>query len=232
MKLYDKLIETVTSALPEKADKVWAYAPSDAAVQGDKNSIIFSNEAAYELGAMGKSSVCSVLFTSADINDETVLFGKDITEINSDSSFAHIVIVSLNDREEFKFEELKDIEFSIYHFYPEDYKARISPVGCKETVRVSKKAKEKGLSFRNIGAGYIAEFKKDPLVKNVKIIFSTTDDVDFGKLSATARKANAVTKTLASDFEDLDGGCGSCSMKPLCDEIEGFKELHMNKKKN
>lgn len=232
MNLYDKLIDDIFSKLPPKADKIWKYDFSHEAKPGEKNAIIFRNETAFELGSAGKSSVCSVLFTSAeDFNDEVLLFGKDINETDTDTSFAHFVIVSLNEQDEFKFEQLKEIEFSVYRIYPEGYNVRISPVGGKETVRVSKNAKESGLSFENIGCSYIREFKKNPLVKSVKVIFATLDSIDFKALSITAKKANAVTKTLASDFENFDVGCESCSMKPLCDEIEGFRELHFNKKK-
>lgn len=232
MNLYDKLIDSITSKLPENPDKIWKYNSSNEAKPGDKNAIIFRNETAFELGSSGKKSVCSVLFTSTgDFGDEIVLFGKDIQDIESDMAFAHFVIVNLNEQDEFKFEELKDIEFSVYRISPQGYQVRVSPVGGKEVVRISKKAKESGLSFENIGCSYISEFKKNPLVKNVKVIFSTLDSLDFKDLSVTAKKVNAVTKTLTSDFENLDAGCDSCSMKPLCDEIEGFKELHFNKKK-
>lgn len=232
MKLYDKLIDDILSELPPKEDEKWEYNSSHEATQGDKNAIIFRNETAFELGSAGKNSVCSVLFTTKDFSDEIILFGEDISKLNEDTSFAHFVIVSLREQEEFKFEELKEIEFSLYRIYPEGYNVRISPVGGKETVRISKKASEGNLSFENIGCSYIKEFKKNPLVKNVRVIFSTLDTVDFKALSTSAKKVNAVTKTLSSDFENLDISCESCSMKPLCDEIEGFKELHFKKKKS
>lgn len=233
MKLYDKLIENVLCQLPEKADKNWKYNPSHKAEDGDKSAIIFRNETAFELGSAGKKSLCSVLFTSDDnLQDEILLFGKDISEIESDTSFAHIVIVSLHEKDEFKYEELKDIEFSIYRVYPKGYNARISPSEGKETVRVSKRAKQNGLSFENVGCSYITEFKKNPLVKNVKVIFITLDSFNIKILSSSAKKAAAITRTLASDFENLGLSCADCIMKPVCDEIDGLRELHFKKKNN
>lgn len=233
MKLYDKLIENIYSVLPCKADKYWDYSPAREAKPGDKNTVIFRNEAAFELGAAEKSSVCSVLFTSSEeITDSVLLYGRDIPEINGDSPFAHFVIVSLYDREEFRYEELKEIEFSVYRLHPEGYGVRISPLGGRETVRVAEKARAAGLSFENIGNSCITEFKKDPLVKNVRVIFSTLEDIDYKSLCVTAKKAGAVTKTLASDFFSPDLSCEACAMKPLCDEIDGLRELHFSRKNN
>ena len=231
MELYDKLISGIYEKLPVKADKIQRYGPSLAAEKGDKNAVIFRDETAFELGAERTNSVCSVLFTSREVADEVLLYGKDIAEIASNPPLAHFVVVSLDGQRELKYEELKEIEFSLYRICPRGYGVRISPAGGREVVRVSKQAKADGLSFINVGCSYIEEFRKNPLVKNVRVIFSTRDDTDYAALSLIAKKANAVTKALASGFENLNAGCGGCAMKPVCDEIDGLRELHLGKTK-
>ena len=65
---------------------------------------------------------------------------------------------------------------------------------------------------------------------NVRVIF-VTKDVDFKALHATAKKIEDVTKTMNTILEGMpeDLDCASCSFKPVCDEVEGLKELHFGK---
>jgi len=235
MKLYDKQIQTVNSLLANMKPKKWLLDNNKCADVCDKDTIIFRDETAYELGSMEKKSVCSVLFTDSDnVKDEIFLYGKDITEIKNNSSFSHIVIVGLdnfNRESEFEYEELKDIEFSIYRLSLKGYYTRISPVGEREQVRISKEAVNNNLSFENIGNSVISEFKKNPLVQSVKVIFITEDNFDYKTMSLTAHKVTAITKTLTTKFGNLKLDCSNCSMKPICDEVEGLRELHFSKEK-
>ena len=58
-----------------------------------------------------------------------------------------------------------------------------------------------------------------------------TKNVDFKTLHDTAKKIDDVTKTMNTILEGMpeDLDCASCSFKPVCDEVEGLKELHFGK---
>ena len=41
-----------------------------------------------------------------------------------------------------------------------------------------------------------------------------------------AKKCNAAASTLSHIMEGLPTDCSICSLKGICDEVEGMKELH------
>ena len=184
------------------------------------------------MGALGKGSANYVLFTSSSelVNkDQVILYGPDMGQIKGDCDFARIVLLRvgvLDDDDEAVYRTLKDIEFAKYHVYPEGYMVRMSPESSREQVRVSKKALGKGISFRSVGASYVAEYKKDANVLNATVIFITDPKADYAALQAAAKKASAVTGTLTHILEGLPTDCSICALKDICDEVEGMKELH------
>ena len=99
------------------------------------------------------------------------------------------------------------------------------------TFRVGKKALQNGLSFENIGCGFIAAYKKDPLVKAVRVLFITQRDFDYKTTAALCSKANAVTESLNKILEGLEISCDTCELKSVCDEVEGLRQLHFGKEK-
>ena len=103
---------------------------------------------------------------------------------------------------------------------------RISPENYREQVRVSKQAIHHGISFRNIGASYIKEYKKNVNVLNAKVIFVTASGMDYTGMKDTAKKAGNITNTLTTILEGIPTDCSICSLKGICDEVEGMKELH------
>ena len=193
---------------------------------------MLQRDAAYELGALGKGSANYVLFTSSSElvdKDQVILYGPDMGQIKGDCDFARIVLLRvglLDDDDEAVYRTLKDIEFAKYHVYPEGYMVRMSPESSREQVRVSKKALGKGISFRSVGASYVAEYKKDANVLNATVIFITDPKADYAALQAAAKKASAVTGTLTHILEGLPTDCSICALKDICDEVEGMKELH------
>ena len=106
-------------------------------------------------------------------------------------------------------------------------------VADEETFRclaACKKAIKKGISFYKVGCDFIRQYKKNPNITNVRVIF-ITKNVDFKTLHDTAKKIDDVTKTMNTILEGMpeDLDCASCSFKPVCDEVEGLKELHFGK---
>lgn len=230
MKIYNGQIEKAEKLLKPLPFRKFQFNAADCRENGEKSTVIFRNETAFELGSMGKQSVCSVMFSDENrVKDEVLLYGKDIGELNSDSSFAHIVTVGLDSslsEEDFLYEELKDIEFAVFRISPVGYCVTLSPMSGREQVRVSKKAVENGLSFYNIGCSYIEEFKKNPMVKSISVCFVTDPDFDYRAMKLIADGVNKITGALTSRFKNTELDCASCSMKAICDEVEGLRELH------
>ena len=232
MDLYNSLINDTRAQLEGLSAKVWNYAPADCWADTGASELVLQRDAAYEMGALGKGSANYVLFTSSSElvdKDQVILYGPDMGQIKGDCDFARIVLLRvgvLDDDDEAVYRTLKDIEFAKYHVYPEGYMVRMSPESSREQVRVSKKALGKGISFRSVGASYVAEYKKDANVLNATVIFITDPKADYAALQAAAKKASAVTGTLTHILEGLPTDCSICALKDICDEVEGMKELH------
>ena len=232
MELYNSLINDTRAQLEGLSAKVWDYAPSDCWADTGASELVLQRDAVYEMGALGKGSANYVLFTSSSElvdKDQVILYGPDMGQIKGDCDFARIVLLRvgvLDDDDEAVYRTLKDIEFAKYHVYPEGYMVRMSPESSREQVRVSKKALGKGISFRSVGASYVAEYKKDANVLNATVIFITDPKADYAALQAAAKKASAVTGTLTHILEGLPTDCSICALKDICDEVEGMKELH------
>ena len=232
MELYNSLINDTRAQLEGLSAKVWDYSPADCWRDVGSSELVLQRDAAYEMGAMGKGSANYVLFTSSSelVNkDQVILYGPDMGQLKGDCDFARIVLLRvgvLDDDDEAVYRTLKDIEFAKYHVYPEGYMVRMSPESSREQIRVSKKALAKGISFRSVGASYVAEYKKDANVLNATVIFITDPRADYASLQAAAKKASAVTGTLTHILEGLPTDCSICALKDICDEVEGMKELH------
>ena len=232
MELYNSLINDTRAQLEGLSAKVWNYAPADCWADTGASELVLQRDAAYEMGALGKGSANYVLFTSSSElvdKDQVILYGPDMGQIKGDCDFARIVLLRvgvLDDDDEAVYRTLKDIEFAKYHVYPEGYMVRMSPESSREQIRVSKKALAKGISFRSVGASYVAEYKKDANVLNATVIFITDPRADYASLQAAAKKASTVTGTLTHILEGLPTDCSICALKDICDEVEGMKELH------
>ena len=232
MELYNSLINDTHAQLEGLSARVWDYSPADCWTDVGSSELVLQRDAAYEMGAMGKGSANYVLFTSSSelVNkDQVILYGPDMGQLKGDCDFARIVLLRvgvLDDDDEAVYRTLKDIEFAKYHVYPEGYMVRMSPESSREQIRVSKKALAKGISFRSVGASYVAEYKKDANVLNATVIFVTDPKADYASLQAAAKKASAVTGTLTHILEGLPTDCSICALKDICDEVEGMKELH------
>ena len=163
---------------------------------------------------------------------------RDLNRITGSVSFARIVIVKVNildgegeEDTEPLFRAIQDIDFVKYHVYPKGYMIRSSSDSFREQVRVSKEAVRKGINFEQVGNSYIAQFRKNPDVLAVKLIFATVDDADYAEMKKDARKVRDITKTLSKILEGMATDCHSCSLREICDEVEGLKELHFGKEK-
>ena len=240
MELYNSIIEKVNGHLGSSAPKKYAYNPDKTWEDVGGNQLIMMKESAYELGGDNKPAVNYACISSDDYvtEDEIWVYGKDLNEISGSVSFARIVLVKVDSLKgegeedtEPLFRAIQDIDFVKYHVYPKGYMIRSSSDSFREQVRVSKDAVRKGISFERVGNSYIKEYKKNPNVLAVRVIFATVDDADYAEMRKDAKKVRDITKTLSKILEGMATDCHSCSLKEICDEVEGLKELHFGKEK-
>ncbi len=237
MKLYDSLIDTTMEELSKVSERRSLYSGTRAWKCHKDSEFIMQRDASVELGGSGLPSVNYTCVTTSGkvTEDEILVYGKEISEIKGDTAFARIVILETTDLGEDKDQEkafaaIRNLEFVRYHVFPEGYMVRVSSQSNQEQVRISKDALKKGISFSSVGAAYISKYKALEQVRNVRVIFITDKEL-VEKLLPNADKVDAITKTLTHILDGLPTDCGHCSMKPVCDEVEGMRELHLGKKK-
>lgn len=241
MDLYNSIIKQTEALTGASAPKKFKYDPAKAWHDGGVSELVMLRDAAFELGENNQPAVnysCVTTDASLVSEDEVVLIGPDLTEMRSGTPFARIALVLVDELKTGKdeddtepvFRAIQNIDFVKYHVFPEGYMVRTSSENMREQVRVSKAAISKGISFERVGCDYIKQFKKDPNVKAVKLFFITAPDADYKAMAANAKSVHDITMTLSKILEGMPTDCGSCNLKPICDEVEGLKELHFGKK--
>lgn len=236
MKLYDSIIKETDSILSEKEGSSYEFDRSRVWKDHGESELIMRRDAAFELGGPGMPSVNYTCVTTSGLisKDEVYVYGPDLNEIRADVPFAKIVFLETEDLgesedEEKAYDTIRNIEFVRYHVFPVGYMVRVSAQSNEEQVRVSKKVAAAGIRFAYVGAAYIKKYLAIPEVKKVRIIF-ITDMQLVEKLKPYAGKVDGITRTLTHILDGLPTDCGHCSMKPICDEVEGMRELHLGKK--
>lgn len=223
MDFFNSLIQDTNILLEKFPQKYFEYNQNSAWADIGYHQVILQRDTAYELNGTGFN-----LVTTQDINDEIVIIGEDLNNIRSDCKFARISLVQIEETadEQKAYNLIRKIEYVKYHYFPDGYMIRTSSRSHKEAVRVSKKAIKEGISFEKVGNLLINKYKENPAVKGVKVIFVTEKGVDYKTLSALAEKNNQITETLNHIMNSVNFDCSTCNLKPICDEVEGMKELH------
>lgn len=236
MKLYDSIIKTTQDALEKAEGARYPYDRTRVWKDRGESELIMLRDTAFELGGPPQPSVNYTCVTTSGLisDDEILVCGPDLTEIRKDVPFARIVFLETEDlgeseNEEKAYDAIRSIEFVRYHVFPAGYMVRVSAQVNEEQVRVSKKAVKAGIRFLYVGGTYIRKYKALPGVKHVRVIF-ITDPALVEELKPMAGKVDAITKTLTHILDGLPTDCGHCSMKSVCDEVEGMRELHLGKK--
>ena len=237
MELYNALIRGARGLYEAAPPQRWDYREADAWTDSGESELVMLRDAAFELGGSGCPSAnftCATSDAGLVPRDEILLYGRDLPELTGDVSFARLVFLQvdevLGEDDEATFQAIRDMEFVKYHVFPKGYMVRISSESNREQVRLSRDALRGGVSFRRIGASYIRAYHKNPHVKRVQVVVLTGHPA-IAELAQTAKKVDDITKTLTHILEGLPTDCGSCSLKPICDEVEGMREMHFGKAK-
>jgi len=233
MKIYDDIILETEQLFASREPRVFAYEPKNTAALGEKNELILVREAAFELGEGSLPSVSFTVVTDSEkllSADQTLLFGKDLLELSADAPFARITILCTDDLEENgeqgAYGIIKNIDMKKCDISPKGYMMRAAALSNREQVRVSKSAIKAGLSFEHVGNLFISKYKENRHVKAVTVIFVTLPDAPYAELDRLAQRSADITKALNHILADIKIECRACEWKPVCDEVEGMKEMH------
>jgi len=241
MELYDNVIRQLYSLLEKEMPRRYGYDPESCWPEADEFELIMTRDAAFELGGSSLPTANCTCVTSDDSlidKDEVLVYGRELGEIIGDVPYARIAILRVGDGldnagddSEATFRAIQDIDFVKYHVFPKGFMARTSALSNNEQVRIGKQAVRDGISFERIGDTFIRHYRQNPNVLNVRMIFITSADAEYKEIRRCARNVGDITKTLSKIMEGMPTDCHSCSLKPICDEVEGMKELHFGKAK-
>ena len=240
MQLYDNVIRDVFARLSQLPARSYAYSPAKAWKDKGESELVMLRDEAFELGGDNKPAVnfsCVTTDSSFVDQDEVIVIGRDLTEIGSSVPFARLAFLLIEEIEvqdgdtEPLFRAVQDMDFVKYHVFPDGYMVRTSSENNREQVRISKAAKRASISFERVGCDYISKYKQDPHIKAVKLVFLTDPSADYKALAKDAKTVHDITLTLSKILEGMPTDCNSCNLKPICDEVEGMKELHFGKNK-
>lgn len=223
MEIFDSLIKEVSELIEPYSKTEYSFEKENSWEDVGHNQVILQKETLFELDGVGFN-----LLTSSHIDDSVMVIGKDLQDLKKNSKFARICFIEFCEAEDIQktYNLIRKIEYTKYHFFPDGYMIRTSSKAHKESVRVSKNAVKKGISFQKIGNLLISKFKENPAVKGVKVVFVTEDAVDFSFLESLSRKNHEITETLNQVMNNLTFDCDTCNLKAICDEVEGMRELH------
>lgn len=242
MELYNPIIRSVAELVKDFPARVSPYNPANAWADTGAFELVMLRDAAFELGGDDKPAVnFTCVTTGHDLveRDEIAVIGPDLPQLRASTPYARIALLRVGDIEsddesdtEQAFRAIQDMDFVKYHVFPQGFMIRTSSENHREQVRISKDALRRGMTFEKVGCDFIRQYKQNPNILAVKMLFITDPNVDYGALKKHARQVYDITMSLTKILEGMPTDCGSCQLKPICDEVEGMKELHFGKEKH
>ncbi len=227
MEFFDSLISQALELTQGLSEIKYGYDPCDIWQDAGSNQVILQRDTAFELSGTGFN-----LVTSAPVEDGISVIGSELSAIRDNCRFTRITFIQIDepDEQQKTYNLIRKIEYVKYHYFPDGYMIRTASRSHKEAVRVSKTALKQGISFKKVGNLLINKYKENPAVKGVRVIFITSPEADHKKFEAMAEKSNGITETLNHVMNSVNFDCDTCNLKPICDEVEGMRELHFKNK--
>lgn len=233
MKLYDETIKEWLKILDSLQGRELDVKKGEDWKDIGNANMILRSDMAYELGGNHLPALSGMTLT-ADTSlvprDEVLLYGKDLGEIHEDTPYARLAVLRVKENSMGEgnalYQAIRKMEYTKYHLNPEGFMMRISAASQREMVRIGKTALEKGLGFEQVGKLFLQSYHKNPQVEAVKLVFITFSDFPYEELEIYIKKAEEITKAIDHILKNLSMDCNVCSLKQICDEVEGMKELH------
>lgn len=228
MDFFDNLINEFNKMISPYSKRDYSFDANNSWQDVGQNELVMQRESAYELDGIGFN-----LVTSKPVENGVTVIGDDLNLISSNRKFARITVLSLDDADDEQriYDLIRKIEYVKYHFFPKGYMIRTSSRGHKEVVRVSKASVNSGISFEKIGNLLLSFFLENQNVKSAHTYFISEKNFDYKSLEDIAKKNHRVTETLNHIMNNVNFDCNSCNLKPICDEVEGMRELHFKQKR-
>ena len=223
MEFFDSLIKQALELTQGLAEVNYDYDADKAWKDAGGNQVILQRDTAFEISGTGFN-----LITSSPVKDGITVIGDDLGDIKDNRKFTRVTLVQIEEPEQQQktYNLIRKIEYVKYHYFPDGYMIRTSSRAHKEAVRVSKDSLKKGISFSGVGNLLIGKYKENPAVKGVRVIFITSPEADHKTFEAMAEKNNNITETLNHVMNSVNFDCNTCNLKPICDEVDGMRELH------
>lgn len=235
MKLYDATIRNCLALLSAARPTELNAADGDWRDMSDR-SMILRGDMAYELGGGQLPAVGGTIVTADESlvpSDGLFLIGKDLPELTADSPYARVALVRVRETEigegEALYRLIRDLEYTRYHFYPEGFMLRASAANGRESVRVGREALAKGLTFSKTGSRMITAFHTHKAVEAARLYYVTQPEFDYETLAGYVKETESITRTIDHILKTVMTDCAACSLKKVCDEVEGLRELHFLK---
>ena len=73
---------------------------------------------------------------------------------------------------------------------------------------------------------FIDAYKKHQEVDKVKMIYITEPEFPYELLQKKIDQLEKITDALDYIFKNIKMDCSACAMKPVCDEVDGLREMH------
>ena len=205
--------------------------------QEDEQHILFMKDTAYELGGGNLPAYSGTAFTSdMGVKGEIIVCGPDLPKIKADSPYARLTILHVNDSawedNEQAYRVMRRLDYTRYHVYPKGFSMRISAAAHREPVRIGREALKAGLDFEQVGKLFINAYYSHPEVLGARIFFITEPDFPYEEFGKAVCRMETVTESLNEIFNNLIMDCAACRLKPVCDEVEGLRELHFAAQKD
>lgn len=245
MTIYDQIIRECEELLEPFSGKRLLPEHDMAWPNEESQKLIMRDETVCELGGGMMLAPSGIAFTSGDggdgrqmsasreyEEDEIWLYGPDLPELSGYVPYARLTVLDVDDsgwEDNAKaYEAMRRIDYTRYHIYPKGYMMRVSMAESREPVRVSAQAVAEGLNFAVVGGMFVDAYRRHPEVRGVKLIFITEPDFPYELMAQKVEKMGKITRSLDKIFDNLVMDCRSCTLKPICDEVEGMRQLHIN----
>lgn len=236
IELFDTQIKEALALLSPFTEIKHEFNPDKKAKEVGPGELILKRDMAYELGegSYPATSITAITQDSSLISSDGVyVIGGELEQIKADGPFARLTIILTDDvyenGDQAAYNLIKSLETQKFRVFPEGYMVRASAMNNREQVRVSKQALKKGLSFSSVGNLLIDSYKKNPHVKAVSVYFITDPFFPYRALDEKADQIGKIVKTLNHALKDVSMDCKACEWKPVCDSVDGMKQLHGKK---
>lgn len=241
MKLFDKYMEEVAAKLQPYLNGYGRLVEADGPMWplAEKNPFIMGRDTAVELGGYPRESVNLIVSSSSAFPN--LPEGTQILDFHhADACMNGPKCVSFGKIIFLKTEEIEDDQ--VYNFQQAvqlaDLRLKLEGVMTRSSnrqyllnLRIGKKAAEAGLDLDAMARTIRNHFLQIPQVKEAAVILLAGESPLYKDMLPIAEKIKDVTVALNTMFDVIDMDCGSCNLSQICDEVEGLRQLHRNKRK-